>query len=186
MPENVIYIPFPRKLYDDIVRFSDGRLDPVDLAERKVRSFVEDTFELGSNAVDYWDDRAEEVAEEYAPHVAERWRQEDQSAREERRAENKPLVWKEVTISAGSKVRMNYHGEHHYAEVKRGRILDEGKEYSPSEWASKVADNTTRNAWRDLWFQELLSEVWAPAQLLRDQAIEERERARAKSDGIGA
>ena len=121
-----------------------------------------------------WGDRIVEVAELYAPHVAERWEQEDEAERKEWRAQNKPLVWKEITISAGSKVRMFYQGDHHYAEVKRGRILDEGKEYSPSEWASKVAGGTARNAWRDLWVQEPYSKTWVPAEILRKQAIEGR------------
>ena len=132
-------------------------------------TWVEATFDFGDPG-EHWGDRSEEAAEEFAPHVAERWRQEDEAALKERLAENKPLVWKEVTISAGSKVRMHYRGDHHYAEVKHGRIFDDGKEYSPSEWAKKVAGDTTRNAWRDVWFREPLSKTWVPAQLLRDQA----------------
>jgi hypothetical protein len=66
-----------------------------------------------------------------------------------------------------------YGDQHHYATVQRGHIIDDGKEYSLSEWASKVAGGTSRNAWRDLWFKEPLSKTWVPAQLLRDQARQE-------------
>ena len=68
---------------------------------------------------------------------------------------------------------MHYGAEDHYAEVKNGRIVDETGRYSPSEWASKIAGGTSRNAWRDLWFKEPLARTWVPAQLLRDQAYSE-------------
>jgi hypothetical protein len=71
---------------------------------------------------------------------------------------------------------MAYGDKHRYATVRRGHIVDDGEEYSPSEWASKVAGGTSRNAWRDLWFKEPLSKTWVPAQLLRDQAEEAQQR----------
>jgi hypothetical protein len=162
-----IYLPFPRELYDDIVRFSDGRINPVDIAESEVRFFIAHSMEHEENL---WGDRIEEVAEKYAPDVLARWREEDEAGSENRKADNKPLVWKEVSIPAGSEVRMAYGDTHHYATVKRGRIIDDGKKYSPSEWASKVAGGTARNAWRDLWFKRPAAPTWVPAQLLRDQA----------------
>lgn len=162
-----IYIPFPRKLYDDIVRFSDGTLRPEALAANQVEAWVANSIEF-----DYgeWGDRAEEVAEIYAPDVYERWRTEDKDASERSKLENRPLVWKSVVVDSGSDVRMSYGGDHHYAKVKGGKIVDKDGSYSPSEWASKIADGTSRNAWRDLWFKEPFGKTWVPAQLLRDQA----------------
>jgi hypothetical protein len=135
--------------------------------------FVENTIR-GSDR-DYWGDRLEEAAALFVPELAEQWRQEDETgATQQRLADSQPLVWKEVTVAVGSKVRMAYGGTHHYATVKRGHIVEDGdnREYSPSEWASKVAGGTSRNAWRDLWFREPLSKIWVPAQLLREQALE--------------
>lgn len=168
MSESVIYIPFPRALYDDIVRFSDGRIRPETLAAHQVESWVSNSveFDFGED----WGERIEDVAEKYAPHVYEKWQAEDAAASSDARADSRPLVWKEVTIPAGSDVRMAYGDGHQYAKVKRGKIVDDGGSYSPSEWASKVAGGTSRNAWRDLWFKEPLSKNWVPAQLLRDQA----------------
>jgi hypothetical protein len=54
---------------------------------------------------------------------------------------------------------------------------------SPSEWASKVAGGTSRNAWRDLWFKEPLSKTWVPAQLVRDQAQQEIQERGAIENG---
>lgn len=165
-----IYIPFPRELYDDIIRFSDGRIDPATVAENTVRGWIESSLELGDD--DWAEDRRMELAEAYAPHIAERWQKADADWTEDFATQSKPLVWKEVSIRARSDVRMSYGGQHHYAIVKAGRIVDDGKEFSPSEWASKIAGGTSRNAWRDLWFKEPMSTTWVPAHLLRDQALE--------------
>jgi hypothetical protein len=184
MPE--IYIPFDQELYDDIIRFSDGRLDPVALANSQVRSWVESSIEF-SDCEEWAEDRLEDLAKKYAPHVLERWQKQHAEHLRQRSTENRPLVWKEVTIASGSDVRMFYNGAHHYAAVKGGKIVDDGEEYSPSEWASKIAGGTSRNAWRDLWFKELLSSTWVPAQLLRDQAQEEmNRRAAPPQDSQGA
>jgi hypothetical protein len=102
---------------------------------------------------------------------------------EKQKADRKPLVWKEVSIPSGSEVRMPYGGQHHYAKIRGGHIVDDdGEKYSPSEWASKVAGGTSRNAWRDLWFREPLSKTWVPAQLLRDQAREERKSSKSAEE----
>jgi hypothetical protein len=181
MPAKYVYIPFRRDLYDDIVRFSHGRLDPAALAESQVETLVSTSLEFGT--LEWAEEHREELAEKYAPHVLEQWRKEDTEHARQWSAEYKPLVWKEVTIASGSDVRMSYDGQHHYAIVKGGAIVDDGKEYSPSEWASKVAGGTSRNAWRDLWFKEPLSKTWIPAQMLRDQAREEQIR-RAASPAV--
>jgi hypothetical protein len=159
------------ELVADIIRFSDGRLDPFEMANDQLRNFVERTVEfLGA---DLWGDRLDEVAEKYAPDVWKRWQEEDATRAESRREENRPLVWKEITVPAGSEVRMAYGGQHHYATVQHGHIVDDGKSYSPSEWAWKIANQTSRNAWRDLWFRTPPSSTWVPAQLLRERAREE-------------
>jgi hypothetical protein len=168
MFEPTIYIPFPRTLYDDIVRFSDGRIRPDVLAADQVKAWISSSVEFGFG--EDWGERIEEVAEKYAPHVYEKWQVEDGAVSNDARVNTLPLVWKEVTVPAGSEVRMAYGNGHHYAQVKRGKIVDEDGSYSPSEWASKVAGGTSRNAWRDLWFREPRSKTWIPAQLLRDQA----------------
>jgi hypothetical protein len=154
---------FSRDVYDDIVRGSHGQLDPSVLAESQVRALISSSLEFGTLGDVWAEEHREELVEKYAPHLADA-----------PRTEADPLVWKEVTIAAGSSVRMSYDGEHHYATVKGGMIVEDGTEYSPSEWASKVAGGTSRNAWRDLWLKEPLSNTWVPAQLLREQAQKEQ------------
>jgi hypothetical protein len=175
MPISTIYIPMSRELYDDIVRFSDGALDPAALAENQLENWIARDLEFGDG--EHWGERFAEVAGKYAPHVLQALDAEQEEALARLRQSNRPLVWKEVSIPAGSDVRMAYAGTHQYAKVERGSIVDEGVSYSPSEWASKVAGGTSRNAWRDLWFRQHGSKDWLPAQALRDQA----RRARSSS-----
>lgn len=177
-----ISIPFPRSLYDNIIRFSDGRVDPAWIAQDQVEQWVARSVEDFNEC---WGDRVQEVAEIYAPDIAQQWRQEDRAERaKQRRA---ALHWKEVTIPAGSQVRMAYGGIQHYAEVQNGAIVDDGKTYSPSEWASKVADGTSRNAWRDIWIKEPFDKHWVPAQKLRELArgLIERTRSLSLDDVLG-
>lgn len=160
-----VYIPISRNLYDDIVRFSDGRVDPAEMAEFQLESWVARDLEFGTD--EHWGDRFEDAAEVYAPHLIEQIKKEQQEAVVRLKAERRPLVWKELTVPAGSEVRMTYNGEQHYAMVKGGRIVDDDGAFTPSEWASKVAAGTSRNAWRDLWFRVPLSKNWVSAQQLR-------------------
>jgi hypothetical protein len=177
---DIIYVPMRRKLYDDIVRCSDGCLDPAAIAEFQLESWIARDLEGGIE--DHWGNRFMDMAEEYAPHLLKEIDLRRSKALGE---ENKPLVWKEVTVKAGSKVRMPYGGTHHYAKVQQGAIIDSGKAYTPSEWASKIAGGTSRNAWRDLWFQEPNSQTWIPAQLMREQARQEAASRSSGASGMG-
>ena len=172
MPIPHVFIPFDRELYADIVYLSDGKIDPSAVAENLVRQWIGATIHDGMWPGEHlWT-----VAQKYAPEVADTW---DFDSKRVRGGDEDamPLVWKDVTVPAGSEVRMSYGGKYHYAKVQKGRITEvDGGSYSPSEWASKVADGTSRNAWRDLWFREPLSSIWVPAQVLRQKAEEELNR----------
>ncbi len=164
MTENVIYIPFPRDLYDDIVQFSEGRLDPVDLAGDQVFNLFERN--LGDLTDQWFGDNIYEFALRHFPDYAAELLKESQETIKAR----DPLVWKEITVPHGSKVRMFYDGSYHYAKVENGKIVDKDGAFTPSRWAMKVANNTSRNAWRDIWFKGALEKEWFPATLLRQQA----------------
>lgn len=58
--------------------------------------------------------------------------------------------WGSVFLPNGTKIRMDYKGTTHHAEVKFQNIYYKDEVYSPSELASKIAAGTSRNAWRDL------------------------------------
>ena len=63
---------------------------------------------------------------------------------------------------------MNYKSRN--AEVRDEEIVFEEMSYSPSQWASKIAGGTSRNAWRDIWIKERGSDRWVLADDLRRNA----------------
>ena len=77
--------------------------------------------------------------------------------------------WDEVSLWNGTRIRMKYKGKNHYAEVIDEQVLYEGDAYSPSQFAKRVADGTSRNAWRDLWIRERGSDRWILADDMRRQ-----------------
>ena len=180
MPD-VLYIPFSRELYNDLVRHSQGRVDPAELAEDRVRCWLDLGLQMTGNQwgpdddfLEAFGERPLELARKYAPGVVEAWEEQEDAEIARRTAARKPLVWKDISVPAGSQVRMSYGGQHYYATVTNGKIVDEDGEFSPSEWAYKVANRTSRNAWRDLWFKEPGSSAWVPAQMLRERNREAR------------
>lgn len=180
MTNNVIFVPFPRDLYDDIIRFSEGRLDPVDLASDQVYDFFERN--LGDLTDQWFGDNIYEFAKRHFPDYAAELLKKSQ----ETIKKSDPLVWKEVTVSHGSRVRMSYDGSYHYANVDDGMIVDNDGKFTPSQWAMKVANNTSRNAWRDIWFKGVLEKEWFPATLLRQQAkVIALEKANKMLKGLG-
>lgn len=177
---DVIFVPFPKELYDDLIRFSDGRVNPVDWAVERLEAWIETNFSSETMGMGWANDtfmenfepRIEEFAEKYYPPALTYWAKQEDKDIESYLATRKPLVWKEITIPASSDVRMLYGGTSHYATIHDGKIKDADGQFSPSEWARKVADDTSRNAWRDLWFKVPGKKEWVPAELIRQQARE--------------
>ena len=48
---------------------------------------------------------------------------------------------------------MKYRGSTFEAISSDGAIKYEDTLYTPAQWANKIADNTNRNAWKDIWFK---------------------------------
>jgi hypothetical protein len=169
MPDSMMLVPMRQSFCLDLIRFSDGIFTPEsigDLAEEQILNLLDRAWD-GHGEL-WFGERAFEFAEIYFPDIANEMLKFEAKGAGLYSRGNKPLVWKEVTVPHGAGVRMTYRDEHHYGEVKNGRIVDQSGSYSPSEWASKVADGTSRNAWRDLWFKD--GPNWLPAQMLRDKA----------------
>ena len=166
-----IYVAVRSKLNNDIVRLTDGSFDAAVLVETLLEDWIHYSLEM--NAEEWFGDRAMEAAEIYNPGLAAQWQAQDEKARSAYQKQNRPLVWKELSLRPGTNVRMTYDGVQHYATVKEGEIEDDNGRFSPSQWASKVAGGTSRNAWRDIWFKEPLAKTWVPAELMRNQAKEE-------------
>ena len=170
MPDSVVFLPFPRGLYNDIIRFSDGHLDPAALAVDQVLGL----FERNADDLifDWFGNRAVEFISIYFPSLAKDLADRDNDANS-RLADIKGLSWKEIFVPSGAEVRMQYDGKSHHGRVSNGKIRDSEGDFSPSEWAKKVANGTSRSAWRDLAFKFPGKSSWVSAQRLREEAAAE-------------
>jgi hypothetical protein len=148
-----IYIPFPKDLYDLIIIRSNGQLDPARLAATQVEDFIERNRHDGN----FWteDGLAMFAAEDEA------------EGRDVVGDPTKGYQWQQLFLPNGTELRMTYKGRNAYAQVKHEQIMAEGVSYSPSQWASAVADNTSRNAWRDIWVRLPGQRDWIFADKLR-------------------
>jgi hypothetical protein len=58
------------------------------------------------------------------------------------------LRWGPLVLEPGTKLRADFRGETHVAEVNaEGDLLWQGKAMSPATFANRAAGGTTRNAW---------------------------------------
>jgi hypothetical protein len=62
-------------------------------------------------------------------------------------------MWKNLLLPPGTKIRMTYKHVAHHASIEGDDFIYQDKKTSPSEFANKVANGTSRNAWRDLWIK---------------------------------
>lgn len=84
----------------------------------------------------------------------------------------KGYQWQVLFLPNGTNLRMTYKGRHQFADIRHGKLMSGDRELSPSEWARWVADNTNRNAWRDIWAKLPGSSSWQLADVLRQNARE--------------
>jgi hypothetical protein len=77
--------------------------------------------------------------------------------------------WTPLFLANGTRLCMEYKREKHYAIVKHGKISYNDRTFSPSELARTIANNTSRNAWRDLLVKRPADSDWASAEVLRGQ-----------------
>lgn len=175
---DIIYLPFDKQLYDNVVRFSDNHCDLISVMEEQFQNFIRRTADDHCFGV-MGDDpaRLRQFLAIYHPDIVARWDEEDAEIDRKEPTQGgrwSPLVWKELEVPAGSEVRMQYGGGYHVARIAGGKIIDGDGQFSPSEWASKVAAGTNRNAWRDLYFRLPGKADWIAASTLRDQLRKEQ------------
>lgn len=80
--------------------------------------------------------------------------------------------WQAVFLPNGTRLRITYKGRTHFAEIRHRKLMDGDDSLTPSEWARRVANNTNRNAWRDIWVTRPGDKDWQYADLLRRQQQE--------------
>ncbi|MDH5527326.1 MAG: hypothetical protein OEY97_08480 [Nitrospirota bacterium] len=154
MPRTVC-VPISADLYNEFILRTGKSEDVAAWIEGIVENFLDDTK-----------DDHPAWSEEYYEHLA------DQEADETLATYGLPgkgYHWQSVFLPNGTRLRMTYRGLEHFAEVRHQQIIYEGESCSPSEFASRVASNTSRNAWRDIWMRRPTDNEWVFADALRRQ-----------------
>lgn len=150
---NELAIPIRADLVSEIILRSRGRADVVRMVEHSVESFLDRTRGDG----DIWSaEHAEEVEDEELDDTLARIGH-----------PSKGYNWSGVFLPNGTSLRVDYKGGHCYAEVRHQQIFYEDEPCSPSEFASRAANNTSRNAWRDVWVKKPGASTWEFSNTLR-------------------
>jgi len=100
-------------------------------------------------------------------HAQEYWNKKDDKKYDKYGDPTKGYQWQTILLLNGSALRMTYKGQNHFAEIQQGKIIFEHKEFTPAAWARHIANNTSRNAWMDIFVQFPESSVWKCANTLR-------------------
>lgn len=154
---NFICVPIPAELYNELVlRVGSPEKDVTGFIEYAVENYLNRTDDDGwSDAYYDWKDKVfstTELTEKYGD-------------------PQKGYSWGNVLfLPNGTKVSMKYQGKNYHAEIIHEQLIYEDKPCSPSKWARKIAKNTSRNAWRDLWIRRPSDAKWYLADELRRKA----------------
>jgi len=144
-------IPVKSNLITEIILRSRGRINIAQLVENVVVDFLERTKGDGT----IW---SEEHAEEVLGEIDD-----DLSRYGE---PTKGYDWHRVFLPNGTRLKTQYRGAEYEAEVRHQQVYFNGNPCSPSQFASAAANNTSRNAWRDLWIKRP-GDGWKLANTLR-------------------
>ena len=151
-PTDYVYVPVLADLYAELVRRS-GRSNVAIYIENQVRDFLDST----EGDPDIW---CSEYIERHVEKQSDRFE-------EEYGYPTRGYQWQAVFLPNGSQVRMTYRGEAVHAEIRHEKLLHDGESISPSEFARRVANNTSRNAWRDIYVKFPGESAWKFADDLR-------------------
>ncbi|MFI4966403.1 MAG: hypothetical protein ACHP9T_13665 [Caulobacterales bacterium] len=145
-------------LVSEIILRSRGRHDVVTVVNNVVSDFLDRTF----GDADVWSlEHALEAADES---IGEKLREYGDPS--------KGLPWKHqfeprlILLPNGTQLRAQPYGVVKIAEVKRQQLWFEGAALSPSQFASRAWNNTSRSAWRDLEVKLPDALDWVPAKAL--------------------
>jgi hypothetical protein len=116
-----------------------------------------DPVEAVAIAVDYWMENAAWKAADLMPETVPD-------------ADDRGYMWKEAWLPSGTIARMKYGPEFFYAKVEGDFLVYEGQKVSPNQFAYKVAGNSERSAWRDLWIKRPNDSDYVPAESLKKKA----------------
>ena len=154
-PTAYIYAPLRVELYAELVRRS-GEADVSYIIDNCVETLLEST-EGDPNV--------------WSAEYADRWTDEDAAFRERYGEPGRGYQWQTVFLPNGTNIRMSYGSRDFHAEIRHSGFLFQDERMSPSQFARRVANNTNRNAWRDLYIQFPGRVSWELADVLRQRSV---------------
>jgi len=155
-----ISVPIHRSVYNEFIIRTGKDVDVANWIQNIVLDFLERNEEGHPEWCDAYYDKRE----------IDRYRQK----RKKYGDLTKGYMWRNVFLSNGTELKMHYKGKDYYARVKNEKIYYKDISYSPSEFARHIANNTSRNAWRDIWIRDDTSDSinWELADTVRKMEIE--------------
>jgi len=138
-------------VYNEFVLRKAYSVDVAAMVERILRDFLDRT----EGDADIW-------SQEHAQQVAA-----ITSVSDSLGDTRKGYQWGPIFLPNGTELRMKYERKYHLAQVIREELIFNSRPCSPSEMASLVANNTRRNAWRDISIKRPMDPEWIPADALR-------------------
>jgi hypothetical protein len=129
-----VSVPVPTKLYNQLVLRTGGNLDVTRLIIDVVDNFIESSGRDLESLID--------------PKPAHR------PGFQKFGDPERSHEWGSLALPNGTELRMRYKQQTHYSRVVNEQIEWEGQQYgSVSQWVRTVAENTSRNAWHDVWIK---------------------------------
>jgi len=140
--ESYISVPIQTAQFLKLANFLQSKNDP------------RDPVEVIATAIEYWLDNAD-------------WKTELLSQID---SNVQGYQWKNLFLSNGTQIRMQYKGTYFYAKVEGDEIIYNGKPISPGSLANTIT-KSSRNAWRDLWIKRPEDKKWELADNCRPEKI---------------
>jgi hypothetical protein len=151
-----VAVPVSGSIIAEIILRSQGRVDPVGLIESAITNFLDRTR---GDALVWSEEHANAVAEEQADGSLQKYG-----------PASRGYHWQNVFLPNGTQLKIPYKSRDHFAEIRHQQLYYEGTPSSPSQFASRVASNTSRNAWRDIWVKRPDDKDWLTANRLRRES----------------
>jgi len=147
-----IAILIDAKLHNELVLRTRKADDVTGFIEHAIETFLERTAEDDLWSEDYLEELRESEMDGQSAKYGD---------------QKKGFQWQTIFLPNGTNLKITYKGRDYLADVRNQKIVADGVEHTPSEWARRVANNTNRNAWRDIWIQFKGSSQWQLADALR-------------------
>ena len=115
-----------------------------------------DPVDAIGRAIDYWMDNADWKKGDLMPELFEK--------------QDMGYIWKTIFLPHGTRIRMKYKNQTHYANVEGDELIFNGNSISPGKLTETIS-GSSRNAWRDLWIKRPEDKSWVLADDVRKQAL---------------